>query len=62
MTQRKDKRATDCRTQQFPLSCKGGNDVRGFRRHLLEVSTLVQQGHHCPQGGSTSSLHPSLLC
>ena len=43
MTQKKDTRAANSRTVQFPLWCKGGKDERRFPRHLINVSILVQQ-------------------
>lgn len=60
MTRGKDRRATDCRMVEFPLSCKGGKDVHKFPRNLPKVSFLVQQGCRRPPEGQTSSLDPSL--
>nr|BAJ97256.1 predicted protein [Hordeum vulgare subsp. vulgare] len=51
----KDKRATDCKMVQFPLSCKRCKDVRGFPRHLPKVSLLMQHCHRRPPVGQTSS-------
>ena len=42
---RKDRRAPACQTEQFPLWCKGGKDVRGFPKHHPKVSIPVQQDH-----------------
>ena len=41
----KDRRAPARQTEQFPLWCKGGKDVRGFPKHPPKVSIPVQQDH-----------------